>query len=227
MRVRPSPNNALHRTPGIAVSVIGAVPVPTGSVTASADADAAPSPCAGVSPICGPRPGVGELWVVRQLAILHLQRMKAFCSIVTAVLLVATVPAHARSILCPVTPHAPTAFGLAFDISAKNLPNGTVQFRVVVSEKDGKFSSHPSTALSIVKSTEHSKSIAPVRELPSERKGHSIVCVFSVEQSALDDPSLCFVFTNPAEELRDGKLVGMPAADFAFARLKDFSKRQL
>ena len=152
--------------------------------------------------------------------------MKAFCSIVAAVLFVATVPAHAMSVLYPVTPQHSTAFGLAFDISAKNLPDGTVQFRVVVSEKQGKFSSHPSTALSIVKNAEGSPSIAPVRELPSERKGDSIVCVFSVEQSALDDPSLCFVFTNHAERLIDGKLVGMPAADFAFARLKDFTKRQ-
>jgi hypothetical protein len=149
-----------------------------------------------------------------------------FHSLVVVILFSAVVSVHAMSVIIPITPRNPHAVGLAFDITTTNLSDGTIKFRVVISEKERKFSSNPSTVLGIVKLTERSRSVAPVRKLSFEREGRSIVCVFSVEQSALDDPSLCFVFTNYVEQFVDGKLVSMPSADFAFARLQDFARHQ-
>jgi hypothetical protein len=115
--------------------------------------------------------------------------------------------------------------GFAFDITAKDLPDGRVEFRVVISEKEGKFSSRPSTSLSKVVTKDHSSSITGARELPVEKLAKAMVCVFTVERAALEDPSLCFVFTNPVERMVNGKLMAMPSVDMAFARLKDFGGR--
>ena len=147
---------------------------------------------------------------------------KTVLSLVLAASIFAVSPAHAASVLSELTPTETKAAGFTFDVTHKRLPNGDVKFRVVVTETTAKFSSNASTDLSAVEITDHSQSIRPERRLTSIRNGHSIVCTFSVDKSALKNPSFCFVFTNYFEEVMDGKLVPMPGADFVYARLKDF-----
>lgn len=137
----------------------------------------------------------------------------------------ATSWVHAVSVITEVTSKETQVVGFDFGITAKDLPDGRVEFRVVVSEKEGKFSSRPSTSLSTVVTKDHSSSISSAKALPLEKQGKSMVCVFTVERAALEDPSLCFVFTNPVERMVNGKLMAMPSVDMAFARLKDFGGR--
>ena len=140
-----------------------------------------------------------------------------------AIWLVIVGPAHAVSVLSEVTPAHPKAAGFTLDITHKRLADGTVKFRVVISEREVKFSSKPSTTLSTVKVTDHGSSITGGQALPSERQGHLIVCVFTVAKASLDDPDFCFVFTNYVERVVDGKLISMPSADFVYAHLGDFA----
>lgn len=145
-------------------------------------------------------------------------------SLVLAASLFAVSSAHAKSVLSEVTPTKTKAAGFTFDVTHERLPNGDVKFRVVVTEATAKFSNNASTDLSAVEITDHSQSIRPERRLNFIRNGHSIVCTFSVDKSALNNPSFCFVFTNYVEQVIDRKLVHMPAADCVYARLKEFAR---
>jgi hypothetical protein len=133
-------------------------------------------------------------------------------------------PMHAKSLLSEVKPAHTEAAGFTVDITHERLADGTVKFRVTITEKGVKFSSNPSTALSTVKVTDHSSSITGSQPLPSKRQGPSMVCVFTVAKASLDDPDFCFVFTNQVERVVDGKLISMPSVDLVYARLKDFAQ---
>jgi hypothetical protein len=137
-----------------------------------------------------------------------------------AVSLAVGSPVSAKSLVWEITPTNAEAAGFTVAITHERLVDGTVKFRVVISEKEATFSSKPSTALSTVK---NSSSIPGGRALPSERQGHSIVCVFTVTKDSLEDPDFCFLFTNYVERVVDGKLISMPSADFVYARLKAFA----
>ena len=154
---------------------------------------------------------------------------KCGLNIFVVILLLTAIPSiQAASILHLLTPGHLTDSGFTFDITAKKSSEGTVQFRVLISEKGGTFTSS-ATALSIVKitrtPTETSDEIELVRTLPQEKKDKSIVCVFVVEEKALEEPNLSFVFTNYVEDVIDGKRVAMPSADFFYARLSEYLKR--
>lgn len=132
---------------------------------------------------------------------------------------------QAASVLSEVTSDSPAAAGFSVAITSDNLPDGSVKFRVAIFEREATFSKRPSTTLSIVKVMDASKTVTPVRQLASEKQGNSIVCVFSVDKAALDDPAVSFVFTNYVERMVDGKMVPMPSADIVYARLRQFAIR--
>ena len=141
-------------------------------------------------------------------------------------LLMAAVPAvRASSVIIPVTPGDRDQNAFTFGITSKALSDGTIQFRIVVTEKKETFV-HPSTDLSTVLLTENTQEIRGIRAVAQEKRSKSIVCVFTVPEKDLADPNFCFVFTNYVEVMQNGKLVQMPAAEFFFARLKDYFKKQ-
>jgi hypothetical protein len=137
-------------------------------------------------------------------------------------------PVQAKSLLSEVTPAATKAAGFAVEVTHEKIADGTVRFRVIITEQGGTFSSAPSVALKLVKRTAGggsiTASITTGRELKFDKRDHFIVCIFTVTQAVLDTPDLCFVFTNGVERMVNGKLEPMPAADFVYARLKDFAR---
>jgi hypothetical protein len=147
-------------------------------------------------------------------------------ALVVAVLLIPLSSSYAVSLLSEITSEASKAAGFAFDIRHNRLPDGTVHFRIIVTEETAKFSSGATVALSTVEIADRSQSIRPVRQLSSTRDGHSVVCTFSVDQAALNQPNLCFVFTNYLERLVDGKLVHFPSAHFVYARLANLGRKR-
>jgi hypothetical protein len=151
--------------------------------------------------------------------------MNAATSFALAVALVVVSPGYAVSTLHEVSPDNLKAAGFTLAITHEHLADGRVNFRVVVTEDAAKFSSHTPTDLSVVERTPNTSSIRPGRKLASKREGSSLVCTFSVDRVALDDRRLCFVFTNYVEMIINGKLHHMPAAEFIYARLKDFARK--
>lgn len=146
-----------------------------------------------------------------------------FSLIVAIWLIVIGGALHAASVVSEVTPTKLEAAGFTFAITPERLPDGTVKFRIVVTEATAKFSCDASTALGAVEITDHSQSVRPERHLNPERNERSLVSTFSVDKAALKDRALCFVFSNYVERVIDGKKVSMPSADFVYARLKDFA----
>ena len=140
--------------------------------------------------------------------------------------LVATGALRAASVVSEVTPTRLEAAGFTFAITPERLPDGTVKFRIVVTEATARFSSNASTALGAVEISDHSQSVRPERRLNPERHEHSLVSTFSVDKAALKDRAFCFVFANYVERVMDGKKVYMPSADIVYARLKDFAPPQ-
>ena len=126
---------------------------------------------------------------------------KCGVSIFVGILLMIAIPSgHAASTLHAITPGHLEDGGFAFDITAKRNSDGTIHFRVLVSEKGGTFT-HPTASLSIVKITrtpaETADEIKTIRALPQEKKDKAIFCAFVVEKKTLEEPNFCFVFTNP------------------------------
>jgi hypothetical protein len=145
--------------------------------------------------------------------------------LLTTVWLLAAGIVHAASPVVEITPVKLEDMGFTFRIEADPLSDGTVNFRIVVTETGASFSSNASTALGFVEITESSRSVRPVRQLTYSRQENSLVSTFLVDTSAVDDGVLCFLFTNYAEK-RDGEIAFMPAADFFYARLKDFVRHR-
>ena len=148
---------------------------------------------------------------------------QAILSFATATFLSAVSSANAASMYYEVTPGSGEAAGFTFDITTDKLPDGTVKFRVLISEKKSKFVSF-STSLSVVNikyggwGDPRGWSSRRVRRLAFERQANSIVCAFSVEKASMDDPHLCFVFGHmPAR---------MPSMDVVYARLDIFAGRR-
>jgi hypothetical protein len=139
--------------------------------------------------------------------------------------LAAMPPVRAGSFMFLVTPDNPENRGFTFEITSRVISGGMVEFRAVVSAKKATFV-HPSTSLSIVKYSATSQEMSGGRDLPSEKKDRSIICVFTVPEKDLADPNLCFVFNNGTEAIVNGKAEEMESADIYIARLKDYFKTQ-
>jgi len=149
----------------------------------------------------------------------------AILSLLLAVAFVAIPAAYATSVFSELTPTKLNASGFKFDFTHERLPDGTIKFRVRITETTSKFNSSSSTSLSVVQITEHSRAVRDGRRLDSQREGNSLVCTFTVDNSAITERDLCFVFAQGAESVIDGKLVPMPSIDFVYARLQDFARR--
>ncbi len=140
-----------------------------------------------------------------------------------AVALLFAGEACAVSTIIEVTPKDAKSSGIAFDVSCKERKDGTVKFRIEVSENGSKFSSKPAMNLSRVQRSENSESITSSKvKVKSKRKNGSFVCKFTVPKEKLKDPEFCFVFTNFVEQVIDGKVVPRPAATFYCVRLGRF-----
>lgn len=151
--------------------------------------------------------------------------MKWILSLATALLLIPVPSGFAVSIATEIKPDDRQEKSFKFDITAKAVPGGMVEFRVVISENRLAFV-HPSTVLGIAKITPTSERIGGDHVLPQEKKGRSITCVFTVPEKSLGDPDYCFIFTNAVEAVINGKVEPMPDADIFYARLRNYYKKQ-
>lgn len=129
---------------------------------------------------------------------------------------------QAASVIGFITPSNSNAYGFAVQVNSEEAKDVTIKFRIVVSEKDVQFCTHPETHLSTATVTKNSQSVSQVRKLDFKRKEGTIVCTFSVKRKQLEDPEFCFVFSNFSETHANGKVVAMPSVSFVCVQLKDF-----
>jgi hypothetical protein len=144
--------------------------------------------------------------------------------LVVALGLVAIPQTRATTTFSELTPTRLNGAGFDFVFTTERLADGKTKFRVVITENTAKFNSSSSTELSTVEITEHSRAVRDVQRLDSQRNGNSLVCTFTVDSSALTIRDRCFVFSQVAETVLNGKVVQMPSKDFAYARLQDFAR---
>ncbi len=139
-----------------------------------------------------------------------------FALAVVLCFLLSMAASQAKTVLIPLTPGAAEVAGLLFESSAEKLPEGATRFRVVVTEKDGSFGRWVAASLSRVKLRNSSWSMWGWRELiPS---GKPQVYEFTVSRKELNEPNLCFVFTNT----RQSRAEVTPSPDIIYLPLKDF-----
>ncbi len=149
-------------------------------------------------------------------------------SILLISLLFATNWAAGKSSLIEVTPKKSKIAGFKLKLTAKELPDNRVEFRAVITEKEGKFSSMPKTAVSVVTvtktSTSRTERVSPKREIDHERKDNTLTCVFTVSTEELKNANLCFTLSNQAETVVDGRIRQHPSMLILYARLAAFAK---
>jgi hypothetical protein len=105
------------------------------------------------------------------------------------------------------------------EIHSERLAGGEIRFTVKIAKAH--FPSHVTTGLAMVTPG----TIHGVRDAPMERQEKAIRSTFSVTEKEIANPDFCFVFTESAESMVNGKLVQMPSANFYFVRLKVFAAR--
>ena len=135
--------------------------------------------------------------------------------------------AHAFSPNIEVDPKRLNDLPVVFDIHSKRLPNGDVEFTVIITER-GDFLKigdnagadlETFAATHIVKEADNSipvinRDFHMIRELKCDRRGTSVNCVFSVTEKELEIPDLKFGF-------RWGIIQGPYVYSF-FAKVKNF-----
>jgi len=108
--------------------------------------------------------------------------MKAIISaFLLAISPVAISTVHAVSSHQELKPADHKALGFEFVITHKRLPDGTTEFRVVITEVSAKFDKYTHVDLATVQITERSSEVRQARHLDPQREGNSLVCTFVLE----------------------------------------------
>ena len=138
---------------------------------------------------------------------------------------------HGVSVEIPVTTTNLDQYKYRFSVST-NATTGGVTFHIIVTAKKDDIHADSEIGLSIVTHTKSGDgeihSIAGVKpEIPVTTKRDLRVWTadFTVSHDLLKKPGLCFVFTEFAHSIIDGKSVVRPSADFYQIQLKDFLYR--
>jgi hypothetical protein len=139
--------------------------------------------------------------------------------------------AHGLSVEIPVTTTNLDQDKYRFAISANAATNG-VAFHVTITAKKEDVPSDSDVGLSIVTQTQDASgsthSIAgakPTVEVRLRKDKRVWTADFTASEELLKKPGLCFVFTEIAHTIVDGKRVAMPSADFYEISLRDFLKQ--
>jgi hypothetical protein len=99
------------------------------------------------------------------------------------------------------------------------LDNGSIEFTVKITERSMKFREITYTTLSKAHIERHADGTGMeedrgIRDLPDERKGNTITCIFLVTEKELKDPDLSFYFGMPVPN--------WPNIDHFYAPLRNF-----
>lgn len=111
--------------------------------------------------------------------------------------------AYALSDMVEVPP-GPQDNPIRLEAQSKRLPNGAVEFVIIISEnrsRHGQLPERYKASLGTMKVTErpdgYSEESRGIRELPTDMVDHTIVCKLTVSAKELKEPNLAFFFTIP------------------------------
>jgi hypothetical protein len=152
--------------------------------------------------------------------------------IIPSLLFALILSAHATSVELPVTPNQLDQQNYKFSVTADATNHG-VTFHVVITAKHDEISADCEANLAVVnhsKDGSHSgkgTSITPFQPtvpIAFNKDKHAWTADFTLPREALKTTGLCFVFTELAHTMVNGKPVAMPSITFYEIKLKDFVK---
>jgi hypothetical protein len=154
------------------------------------------------------------------------------CLFVASVLWLSLVlSVHGVSVEIPITTTNLDQYKYRFSVSTNAATNG-VAFHVIITAKRDDVPSDSTVGLSIVTHTKepggstHSiEGVKPKVKVGLKKDKRVWAAEFTVPYQLLEKPGLCFVFTEFAHMIVDGKRVAMPSAVFYEIRLRDFFER--
>jgi len=150
---------------------------------------------------------------------------------VTIVWLIAALSANAASVEIPVTPNDLDHYHYLFAVSMNTNRNG-VAFRVTITAKTHEIPAGSSANVSIVTHTKRNggelhklEKVKPPVRIALKKDKRVWKANFTVSTELLKKPGVCFVFTEMAHAIENGKDVAVPSADFYEIKLQDFWKQ--
>ena len=138
--------------------------------------------------------------------------------------------AHGLSVEIPITTTNLDQYKYVFSVSTNAATNG-VAFHVTITAKREDVPSDSTAGLSIVTHTKdvdgstHSiEAVKPAIQVMLKKDKRVWEADFTASFELLKKAGFCFVFTETAHTIIDGKSVAMPSADFYEIKLRDFLK---
>jgi hypothetical protein len=152
--------------------------------------------------------------------------------IIPSVLFAFILSAHATSVELPVTPNQLDQQNYKFAVTATPT-NNAVAFHVVITAKQSEISSDSEGNLVVVTHTKDGqgsrtgteiKPFQPTVPIAFNKDKHAWTADFTLPREALKTPGLCFLFSELAHSMFNGKPIAMPSITFYEIKLKDFVK---
>ena len=170
---------------------------------------------------CHRRQGVGMLAIMRLLLS------------ITAIFLAFAFSAHASSIELTITPSQLDQHNFKFAVTA-NATNKSVAFHVIITAKNEEMPADSEANLVTITHSKDGrgqmtgtdiKAFVPTVPIAYNKAKNSWTVDFTLPREALKTPGLCFVFSELAHTVMNGKPIAMPAITFYEIKLKDFVKQ--
>lgn len=140
------------------------------------------------------------------------------------------LPAHGLSVEIPITTTNLDQYKYVFSVSTNAATNG-IAFHVTITAKREDVPSDSTAGLSMVThtkdvggSTHAIEAVKPAIQVTLKKDKRVWEADFTASFELLQKPGICFVFTETAHAIIDGKSVAMPSADFYEIKLRDFLK---
>jgi hypothetical protein len=153
--------------------------------------------------------------------------------IIPSVLFAFLLSAHATSVELPVTPSQLDQQNYKFAVTA-NATNNAVTFHLVITAKQSEIPSDSEGNLAVVIHAKDGKGsrlgtdikpFQPTVPIALNKDKHAWTADFTLPREALKTPGLCFIFSELAHTVVNGKPVAMPSITFYEIKLKDFVKQ--
>jgi hypothetical protein len=152
--------------------------------------------------------------------------------VIPAVLFALALCARAMSDERPITPNQLDQQNYKFAVSANTASNG-VAFHVTITAKSGEIDPGSEADLAVVAHTKEGRgassttSIGPFAHsvpIAFKKDKRTWTADFTLPRESLKTPGLCFVFSEFAHAMENGKSVTMPSVTFYEIKLKEFVK---
>ena len=152
--------------------------------------------------------------------------------IIPSLFLAVVFSAHATSVELPITPSQLDQHNFKFAVTA-DATNRAIAFHLLITAKNNEMPQDSEANLVTVTHSKDGrgqmagtdiKAFVPTVPIACNKAKNNWTVDFTLPREALKTPGLCFVFSELAHSVVNGKTIAMPAITFYEIKLKDFVK---